>query len=70
MIPTTYKKAPPQHVDRSEFSIPTTFVYRATTEKQKRPFSTEAIRFTENLIFNSTNFLPFENTGKIFIQFL
>ena len=55
IIPSKSKKVPSQQVVRNEVLIPTAFIFRVTTERQKR-----AISCTENLIFNSTNSLPCE----------
>ena len=62
LIPSTSRKVPPQQVQvaRSEFSIPTPFVFHVITERRKRAFFEDAINFTDNLKNLSTNFLPFE----------
>ena len=59
MIPSTSKKVQPQQIERSEISILKEFL-DIITERQKRAFITDGINFTENLIKNSTNSLPFE----------
>ena len=60
MITSLLKKVLPQQIARSEFCIPTPFVFHVITERQKRAIITDAISFTEGTIYNSTNFSPFE----------
>ena len=60
LIPSTSAEAPPQQLAKSEFSVPTPFIFHAITERQKRAFFTDGISFSEKFINNSTNFLPFE----------
>ena len=60
MIPSTSKKVPPLQVVRSDFSFSKPFLFHVITEGQKRAFIMDAISFTENFIYNSTDSLPFE----------
>ena len=60
MVHSTSKKVPPERFARSEFSFPTPFVFHVNTESQKRAIVTDAINFTDNLVYISKNFLPFE----------
>ena len=54
------KKVPPHKVARSDFSIPTPFVFHVITERQKRASTMDAINFTENLNYISKQSLFFE----------
>ena len=51
---STTKKVPPQQVARSDFPNATPFIFYVTTERQKRAFFTDAISFTESVLYNST----------------
>ena len=57
---STSKKLPPQQVGRSEFSILRPFVFHVITKTQKPSFITDAISYTESLIYTSANPLRLE----------
>ena len=61
LAPSTSRRAPPIQTSRAENQVPLPFVFNATTQRQQRALIVDAIRFTENLVYNSTNSLPFEN---------
>ena len=63
IIPSVSKKVSSQHVVRNEVLIPTPFIFRVTTGKQKR-----AISCTENLIFTSTKSSPCETNCEDIYQ--
>ena len=52
------KKGTTKQIARSEFFFRTPFVFQVFTEKQK--VTKDAINFSENLVNNTANFLPFE----------
>ena len=60
LAPSTSRRAPPMQTSRAETQVPFPFIFNATTQRQQRALIVDAIRFTENLIYNSTNSLPFE----------
>ena len=60
LAPSTSRRAPPIQTSRAENQVPLPFVFNATTQRQQRALIVDAIRFTENLVYNSTNSLPFE----------
>ena len=60
LIFSKIRKVPAEQVARSEFSIPTQFVFYIITEREKTAFITDAISFTENLIYDPTKSLPSE----------
>ena len=64
LIPSTSKKVPPQQVARSEFSHTTSLLFHVITERQKRAFITDAIKVTENILYDSLICLPFERHCK------
>ena len=64
LITSTSRKVPQQLVERSDFSIHTSFVFHVITERQKRIFNTDAINFSETLTYKSTNTLPIEKHCK------
>ena len=51
------KNVSSQQFSRFDFSIPTPSFFQVITKRLKRAFFTDAIRFTENHIFSSTNSL-------------
>ena len=60
LAPSTSRRVPPIQTSRAETQVPFPFIFNATTQRQQRALIVDAIRFTENLIYNSTNSLPFE----------
>ena len=60
MIPSTSRKVLPQQVEISEIFFIKPVAFIVITENQKRAFNTDALSSTENLIYKSTKFQPFE----------
>ena len=60
LAPSTSRRAPPVQTSRAETQVPSPFTLNATTQRQQRALIVDTIRFTENLIYNSANSLPFE----------